>query len=223
MLSMSLRTTHGEVLDAGEHLPESATLVVPQFHWDDYELLLQALAERSRLRVSYDCGRLEILSPSNRHEKYARFFDFLVLAVCEARGLTLEALGHTTWKKRALGKGVEPDACYYIKNANRIIGKFELDLETDPPPDIAVEVDLTSGSLRKFSIYAALSVPEMWRYDGQTVRLYVLTDGKYEEAAVSTFLPDLTGQMLVEAIATSDREGQISALKAFRQRIQSPA
>ena len=222
MLSMSLRTTPHEVLNAGEHLPEGATLVVPQFLWDDYELLLQAFADRSRLRVSYDCGRLEILSPSNRHEKYARFFDFLVLAVCEVRGLALEALGHTTWKKKAVAKGVEPDACYYVKNANRIIGKLELDLETDPPPDIAVEVDLTTGSVRKFSIYAALSVPELWRYDGQTVRLYGLTDGKYEEVAVSTFLPDLTGQMLVEAIETSDRDGQMNALKAFRQRIQLP-
>jgi Uma2 family endonuclease len=123
------RAAHDEVLDATAHLPDGATLIVPQFDWDDYERLLEDLTERPRLRVSYDCGRLEIVSPLPEHEKYARFIDDLVRAFADAYGLELEKLGHTTWKRRALAKGVEADACYYIRSAKRIIGKRKIDLD----------------------------------------------------------------------------------------------
>jgi Uma2 family endonuclease len=220
MRSMSFRTSHDDVLEAAEHLPAGATLVIHEFDWYGYERLLNALGER-RLRVSYDCGRLEILSPSTPHEEYARLLDLAVFVFCEVFGLKLRSFGGATWKRRALAAGLEADACYYTKSAELIRGKNVIDIESDPPPDIAVEIDVTSDSVRKSRIYAALSIPEIWRYDGKTFHLYALTDGKYLEIHDSRFLPGLTDRMLAEVMEASKAGETIEGLQAFRRRIQS--
>jgi Uma2 family endonuclease len=217
---MSLRTT-SEILDAAEHLPEGATLIIPQLVWEDYERLLEGLAERPHLRVSYDSGRLEIVSPSREHEEFTRLIDRLVYVFAGIFGLEVEPRGSATWKRRSQDKGVEPDGCYYIRNAARIIGKRVIDLESDLPPDVVVEVDITSTSLHKFPIYAALSVPEIWRYDGQGAYFYELTGGRYVVISESRFLPPLTGPILAEAIEISKTRGQETAIRVFRRRIQS--
>jgi len=214
---MGLPST-SEVLDAIEHLPDGATLVLPQVSWDDYELLLDELADR-HLRATYDCGTLEIMSPLRDHETYARFIDAVVNETCDAFNLEVEPCGSATWKRRVLGKGAEGDSCYYIRNARRIIGKRKIDLEVDPPPDIIVEIDTTSKSLKKLSIYAALSVPEIWRYDGQSVQIYELKSGKYLKTRVSHILPRLTGAILSEFIEMTRVQGNTAARHAFRRRI----
>jgi len=136
-------------------LPEGATLVLQQFSWDDYERLLDRLRKRRHLRVSYDSGRIEVMSPLPKHEKYARFIDQLVRVFADHLDVELESYGSTTWKRRALDQGIEADSCYYVAGAASVIGKDSIDLECDPPPDIAVEVDITNESLSKFGIYAA--------------------------------------------------------------------
>jgi Uma2 family endonuclease len=219
MISVNLQSTR-EILDATEHLPDGATLVVHQVEWDAYERLLEDLAGRPHLRVSYDCGRLEVVSPSSRHERHARLFDGLVREFATAQKYTVEMLGQTTWKRRAVAKGVEPDCCYYIQNAERVIGKEDLDPESDPPPDIAVEIDITNTSQAKLSIYAALLVPEIWRYDGKTVRIYELAAGKYVQVSESRLLPGLTGTLLGESVERSRNQGQTKALAEFRRKIR---
>lgn len=220
MTTMNPRAT-GEILRAAEHLPDGAMLVVPQVAWDDYEYLLDELAEGPHLRVSYDCGRLEIVSPSPEHGEYADFLNDLVRAYADAQDMELEKRGNATWKRKALEKGVEADACYYVQNAERIIGKRTIDLESDPPPDIVVEIDITRNSERKFPIYAALAVPEVWTYDGKKVQLYELSERRYVPILESRFLPRLTGQILADAIEVSKTRGQKTALNAFRRRIRS--
>src|SRR5262245_12901688 len=157
--SMSTRTT--DYLDAIDHLPSGATLVVQEVTWDEYEQLLNRLHERPNLRLSYDRGKLEIMSPLPEHEEYARFIDRLVWAVSEVQDKKLQNYGSATWKRQRLERGAEPDSCYYVANADRVIGKRHFDLDVDPPPDIVVEIDTTNESFSKFSIYAALSVPEI--------------------------------------------------------------
>src|SRR5712692_10277902 len=158
--------------DSIEHLPQGATLVIHRIGWDDYEHLLEDLSDRLRLRISYNCGRLEVMTPLPEHEKYARFIDDVVRVLSEELDLKLEKLGSATWKNRRLARGVEPDACYYVANADRVIGKRHIDLESDPPPDIVVEIDVTNESLSKFPIYAALLVSEIWRYEGERVHFH---------------------------------------------------
>jgi Uma2 family endonuclease len=220
MRSMSFRTSHDDVLEATEHLPVGATLVIHEFDWVDYERLVDALGERSHLRINYDCGRLEILSPSTPHEEYARLLDLIVFVFCEAFDLNFRSFGGATWKKKAFAVGLEADACYYTRSAPLIDGKNVIDIKSDPPPDIAVEIDLTRNSLRKFRIYASLSIPEIWRYDGKAFRLYALTDDKYVQINDSRLLPGLTGSMLAKVIEEGKTGKTMDALKAFRRRIQ---
>ena len=220
MSSMSL-TDSQDLLAAAEHLPSGATLVIHEFSWEDYEQLLEALGERPGLRISYDSGRLEILTTSARRENYGRTVDRIVYAFSELRGLNLQNYGSATWKSKALGRGVEPDACYYVKNVDRVMGEDDIRLETHPPPDIAVEIDITNSSLTKLSIYAALSVPEIWRYDGRAFTFYTLAKGKYLEIPESDQLPGLTGPMLLEALEDCRTRGPIVALKAFRRRVRA--
>ncbi len=211
-------------LEAIEHLPDGATLVIHQSTWEDYEGLLEDLRDRPHLRVSYDGGTLEIMSPLPEHEEYASFIKGVARVISEELGLTLEGRGRATWKRRRLARGAEPDVCFYVANAPRIIGKRTIDLEFDPPPDVVVEIDITNESLGKFSIYAALAVPEIWRYDAKTVWFYELAGGTYREIPESRFFAGLTPAVLGAALEQSKTEGQTIALRAFRQQWRkSPA
>jgi Uma2 family endonuclease len=165
MRPMSIRTTRSEVLEATEHLPDEAILFVHGFEWDEYERLLDDLRDSRQLRVSYDSGRLRIMSISPEHEEYATAIEGLILAFCDEAGITAEARGCATWRRETLARGVEADACYYVQNAHRIIGKRQIDLIDDPPPDLVVEVDLSAEVRHKFPIYAALGVSEVWQYE----------------------------------------------------------
>ncbi len=221
MRAMDLATVN-EIVDASEHLPNGASLVVHQLDWDDYERVLEGLAARRSLRIDYDSGRLEIVSPRSRHGRYDGLIRDLVLVYCDFFKLNFEGFTTVTWKRKSLLKGVEPDGSFYIQTVKRIVGKDkDIDLESDPPPDLVVEVDITSRSLRKLPIYAALGIPEVWRYDGQTCRFYTLTEGRYVEAEVSPSLPGLTGKMLADAIDVSKTHGQGAARKAFRRTLRA--
>jgi Uma2 family endonuclease len=204
-------------LEAIERLPEGATLVIRQATWEDYERLLDDLRDRPNLRVSYDSGTLEIMSPLPEHEEYASFIEAVVRLIGEELDLTIEGRGNATWKRRRLAKGVDPDACFYVANAHRVIGRRQIDLERDPPPDIVVEIDVTNESLSKFPLYAALAVPEIWRYDTHAVHFYELAADAYRESPESRAFAGLTPAMLNAALERSKAEGQTAALRAFRQ------
>ena len=180
--------------------------------------MLKDLSDRPGLRVSYDRGKLEIMTPLPEHEEYARFIDLLVYVMAEELDLKLQSYGSATWKRRRLARGVEPDACYYVATADGVIGKREIDLESDPPPDIVVEIDVTNESLSKFSIYAALAVPEIWWYDGTRVQFYERAGDRYGEISESRFLAGLTPAILAGALEHNKTQGQTAALRTFRQR-----
>jgi len=214
---MSLRAA--DYLDAIERLPQGSTLIIQQSSWNDYERLLEDLHDRPHLRVSYDQGKLEIMSPLPEHEEYGRFIDDLVRAFAQTHKIKVQKYGAATWKLQRLDRGVEPDCCYYVANAHRVIGKRKFDLEIDPPPDIVVEIDITNESLSKFSIYAALSVPEIWRYDSKRIQFYELVKDKYREISESRFFPGLLPAMLASALEQSKQDGQDVALDSFREGI----
>ena len=187
---------------------------------DDYESWLEDVSGRPSLRVSYDCGRLEIMSPLPEHEEYARFIESLVRILSEELDLKVQSYGSATWKRQKLARGAEPDGCYYVRNAGRVIGKRRFDLDSDPPPDLVVEIDVTNESLSKFPIYAALSVPEIWRYDGSKAQVYELSISGYREISESRFFSQLTPRMLADSLMQSKSEGQTAALRSFRQQLQ---
>jgi Uma2 family endonuclease len=200
-----------------EHLPDGATLTIPEVSWEDYEELLKDLGDAYAVRVSYDNGRLEIMSPSKMHEMYEQLLVRLVDSIAVAMDFPLESLGSTTLKKKRLAKGAEPDTCFYIQNAAAIIGKRVLDLNTDPAPDIVVEIDVSRGSINKMAFYASLGVSEFWRYDERQAQIYKLIDGAYVEVPASTIFPILTSQLLTDVFEQSKTEGQSGALSSFRK------
>ena len=212
--------THLDVLEATEHMPMGSVLVVNDFSWDDYERLLADLDGRRNPRLSYDCGRLEVVTISPWHDAYDRMIDAFVREFCVARDTALQAYGQATWKLKSAGKGAEGDCCYYVQNARGVIGKKAIPLESNPPPDIVVEVDITTDSTQKLRIYAGLGVPEVWRFDGRAFHFYELVDSKYEEIPASKCLPGLTAAPMLEAFAIADTHGQTEALKAFRRLIR---
>ena len=201
-----------------DHLPEGTTLLARDVSWEDYEQLLEELSDRPAVRVTYDQGRLEIMSPRPEHEKYKRFIEKIIDALADDLDLNVEPLGSATWRKKQDAKGAEADTCYYVANADRIIGKRDIDLSVDPPPDMVVEIDVTNESLSKFPIYSALRVPEIWRYDVRhnQIHMYELRGNKYAEVPASRSFPLLTAKALADFIEQSKTKGQKAAMAAFR-------
>jgi Uma2 family endonuclease len=212
--------THTDFREAVDHLPEAAVLVLDGISWDDYELLLEDFEDRPSVRVTYNQGRLEIVTTSSEHEDWKEFILRLVQVLCEELGLNLQSYGGTTWKRKRDLKGTEPDTCFYVANAQQVIGKRRIDLLVDPPPDVVVEIDKSDQSLNKFPIYATFGVPEIWRCDVKrnSVQIYELSDAKsYVEIPSSRSFPTLTNDVLADFIKQSRTAGQMAALVAFRR------
>jgi len=212
-----------DYLDAIAHLPAEATLRLNDVSWDEYEGLLAQMENKPGYRVSYDCGRLEIMSPRSDHEQPKDFILRLAQILSEELDITLETFGSTTYRRQSKLKGAEPDTSFYVQSAARIIGRQLLDLETDPPPDVVVEIDTTNESSSKFPIYAALGVPEIWLYDEEKMSFYQLTGQTYTRVSHSLAFPLLPADVLTEFLARSMKEGQTTALKAFRQWVRASA
>jgi Uma2 family endonuclease len=217
----TMMTPTATYLDAIEHLPAGGTLILPDVSWEDYEQLLTELGEGYGVRVNYDQGRLEIMSPSAKHEKYKELIAYLARAIADETGRDLESFGSTTFKQQRSAKGAEPDTCFYIQHAAQVAGKDLIDLSADPPPDIIVEVDVAHSSLGKFAFYARLGVPEIWRYDEQQAHIYHLTEQDYAEAEASRAFPFLTRAALSHFLARSKAEGQSAILRSFRQWVRA--
>jgi Uma2 family endonuclease len=186
--------------------------------WATYERLLHDLKDSSSPRLTFDKGVLEVMSPSAEHEESNRTIALLVEVLAEEFGLDVRNLGSTTFRREDLEQGFEPDSCFYVQNEARMRGKRDIDLMVDPPPDLIIEVDITSPSLNKFPIYAALGVPEIWRYDGRDMTIFRLKGGGYAEADESAALPRLTGGDLARFVgegATTGRREWLRGLRAW--------
>ena len=219
---MSTLTTTN-YLDIIERLPAGSKLELPNVVWDEYENLLSQMGDFPGHRLSYDRGRLTVVSPNRRHEFYKLFFGRIAQVLTEELRIDVEATGATTLRRRSLGQGIEPDESYYVGNATNVIDHLEFDLDVDPPPDVAIEIDITSDSLDKLPIYAALGVPEIWRYDGEVMRLYKLAGENYELIHNSLAFPILTAEDLTQCLKQSKTEGQSAAAAAFRRMLRSRA
>ena len=203
-------------LDAIAHMPAGGRLILYDVSWEEYEQLLHELRDRA-LRVSYFRGRLEIMSPSLPHERPKEFLLQLARIVADEMDLTLETAGSTTFKDEQLKMGAEPDTCFYVENAAQIIGREEINLMTDPPPDVVVEIDIWSESVGKMEFYAAIGVSEFWRYRKGRLYIYHLSEQGYVEAPASRAFPLLTAEVLTRFLEQNKSDGQSATLRAFRE------
>jgi Uma2 family endonuclease len=202
-------------------LSPGSRLLIPDVTWEHYETLLDDLGEHRRTpRINYCRQTLEIMSPLPRHERWKLLIADLIKAILKAQKRDWEPLGSTTFKRRSMAVGLEPDECFYIQNYRAILGKDRIDLDVDPPPDLAIEADLTSLTQR--DIYEALGVPELWIYGLNQLKIYVLNNGKYEESPTSPTFPGFAiAEIVPQAIEQADRVGYSRALLSFENWLSS--
>jgi len=168
-------------------------ILLHNMSWRDYTRLLRVFASQRGVRLAYDRGALEIVSPLFEHETDGCFLARLICILTEELRLPCKSGGSTTLRRRRRQRGIEPDKCFWIAHESQVRQIRRLDLRRDPPPDLAVETDVTSSSLDKMAIYAALRVPEVWRLDQPVLTFQVLqADGSYAASNRSLALPLLT-------------------------------
>ena len=203
-------------------------VILRNISWQTYQSLIRDFEQEPALRLTYDRGTLEIRMPLDPHESAKKLLGRLIEAATEELDLEIRSLGSRTCDREDLSKGLEPDQCYYIQNELQVRGVEQIDLAQFPPPDLAVEVDITSSSLNRFSIYAALKVPEVWRYDGRSLTIYRLQTGEYGvgdslqygTAEHSLALTQLKAEDIVRFLELQPTTGENSLVKQFRQWIR---
>jgi Uma2 family endonuclease len=189
--------------------------------WETYQALALDLAENPSKKLTYNQGILEIMTPLPEHELNKRFLGRIVEATTEFLGLEIFSLGSTTWSREDVQRGIEPDECYYITNEAIIRGKLDFDLNINPPPDLALEIDITSSSLDRLSIYASLGIGEVWRFDGEDLFICVLQNGVYELHDRSNVLSILTKKDVLRFLQKRKQMGENALLREFRQWLQN--
>lgn len=192
-------------------------VILDSVTWDTYERLITEHGERCGTRFTYDEGVLQIMVVSFRHERPNRTLATLVEVVAEELGVDIARLGSMTFKRKDLQKGFEPDSCFYIQHADAIHGRQEIDIAVDPPPDLSIEVDITSGSLNRFPIFAAVGIPEVWRFDGTRVAVFRLESGGYAESTNSLAFPAVTGEILTLFLDESQKLKSTEWLRKVRE------
>jgi Uma2 family endonuclease len=198
--------------------PPGQQLVLYDVDWPMYERLLHIFAERPAVRLTYDRGVLEIMSPSSAHEGDAYLLGRFVDVVTEELGMPVKAGRSTTFRRRRKRRGLEPDNSYWIANEPRVRGKRDIDLRTDPPPDLAIEVDITHSSVDRMSIYAAFGVPEVWRLTEEGLSFNVLQpNGRYAESPTSKSFPLVTPADLTRILALRGQVDENAVVAQFRQ------
>ena len=201
-------------------IPPGQTLLLKDINWSTFEQLLAELGEHRASRLSYNQGWLEIMVPLAEHEADKEIIGDLVKILLEEFNLEFWALGSTTFKNEMMVQALEPDACFYIQHESAVRGKKRLDLTVDPPPDLAIEIDITSQT--RFNNYEQLGVLELWRYNGEQLEINVLQTGRYITSPTSIHFPKLP---LLEFIPKYVKQTQVMGrnvtMKAFRDWVRN--
>ena len=200
---------------------EGCHLVLYGISWETYERLLEIFAERPTPRITYYQGILELMAPLPEHETYSWTLGRLVAALSEELGLEIRGLKSTTWRSRPKAVGKEADECFYIQNEAAMRGKLEIDLQVDPPPDLAIEIDLTSSSIDKMAVYRELKVPEVWRWRNGKLTIQILGDNGYVESDTSLAFGSFPVQELARFMQLDSQKGENARLREFRQWVRS--
>lgn len=187
--------------------------------WQTYEALLAEIGDR-QIRLTYNRGNLKIMVPSPEHERFKEVLGRFVETLAEELDVKIEPLGSTTFKRPELS-GAEPDKCFYIQNISAIKGKKRIDMNQDPPPDLVVEIDITSRSENSLQIYADLGVPEVWIYNGVRFSINRLEHGEYVECDHSLAFPSVAILEIVRFLEQAETMDYLELIKAFRTWVKS--
>lgn len=192
-------------------------VLLKNISWQLFESLLLEMGEQRSTRLAYYKGNLELMTPLWEHENSNRLLERLISTLVEELNLEFNPGGSMTLKRSDMRVGKEPDSCYYIQNEARVRGKTTIDLTQDPPPDLAIEIDITSSSLNQLALYADLGVPEVWRYDGRRLKIYQLQKGEYIECAYSPTFPLLPATKVEEFLEQCQITGVTTSVRQLRE------
>ena len=191
-------------------------LLLQDISWQDFEEILEELGEHRSSRISYSNGVLEIMVPLPEHEKDKEIIGEMVRILLDQLEIDFEPLGSTTFKNEQMTQAVEPDACFYIKNYQEVIGKDRLNLSIDAPPDLAIEIDITNRT--QLDNYLLLGVPELWRYTRKGFEIKLLEEKGYIESKTSPNFPEIPIIELIERhVKQAQTEGRSKAIRAFKK------
>ncbi|OCR02442.1 hypothetical protein BCD67_14445 [Oscillatoriales cyanobacterium USR001] len=197
-------------------VPPGQQLLMTDVSWQMYEQLLEEYAEKRGARINYSQGVLEIMVPLPEHEDNKIIISNLVEILLEELDIEFRNLASTTFKSEIMQQGLEADSCFYIENEAIVRGKKRIDLTVEPPPDLAIEIDITSRT--RFNNYQALVVKELWRFNGTKLEINVLQAGQYIQVTESPHFPmlPLLNQVIPQYLEQSKVEGRNKTMKAFR-------
>ena len=194
-------------------------VVLRSLTWQGYLAIRQTLSPTRNTRLTYAQGVLEITMPLEIHEFSAWLIGRFIYILASELEMDTKTMGSTTLDREALDRSGEPDAAYYIPNQPLVAGRT-VDLEQDPPPDLVVEVDITHTDIDKLQLYAAMGVPEFWRYNGETWRIYRLEGSVYQEVERSPTFTRVPKTKLYEFLATA-RVSEMQADRELRKWVRS--
>jgi len=208
-----------------DSIPLGQRFALNSIDWHSYRTISETLTGR-HLRITYDRGRLELMTISSLHGTLCRLIYSIISVLTEEFQLPQRSCGDMACDHESLARGIEPDECFYIENEALVRNKDNIDLAIDPPPDLAVEVNVSRDSRRRLAIYAALGVPEVWRYDGQSLTIYVRTpEAEYAEVECSPHFPGISGQEVEAALSRrleTDRNGLVRLFRARVRELRGP-
>ena len=197
-------------------VPPGHRIILHNISWQEFEEILTELGENRASRLAYYQGNLEIKMPLPKHEVAKVIIGDLVKIILEELELDCECFDSTTFKRQDMDSGIKPDDSFYIKNHLQMIGKEKIDLNIDPPPDLVIEIDVTSKT--QLDAYLALAVPEVWRYEDDKLQINIWQDGKYIESEVSPNFPNLPiAEIIPQFVEESRILGRSPTLRKFRQ------
>jgi Uma2 family endonuclease len=205
-------------------LDKTQSVVLHNISWDAYKKISDVLQDETPAHFTFDRGKLEIMVLSLKHENLKKILAMLFERLSEALDIEIFAGGSTTFQREDLERGFEPDECYYAGNAELMRGKDEVNLEFDPPPDLTIEIDVKHSSLNRMNIFAAIGIPEVWRYDGEKLTIYLLENNEYQISESSVVLPSVESERiskLVEVGKKSPRKEFLLQIENYSKELKS--
>ena len=187
------------------------SVVLHNISWNSYRQISDTLQDETSAHFTFDRGQLEIMVLSFKHEYLKKILAMLFERIAENLDVEIFAAGSTTFRREDIARGFEPDECYYVENAAGMRGKETVNLDFDPPPDLTIEIDVKNSSLDRMGIFAAMGIPEVWRYDGENLEMYLLCNDRYGVSTTSIVFAGVDSADLERILKT----GQDSPRKDF--------
>ncbi len=190
--------------------------------WEGYEAFVRGIGAQRSLRITFDRGDMELMTISGRHDFYKHVLRRLVEILTFELDVPVRGYGSATLQRKDIERAIEADEWFYLESEHAVRGKLDLDMMQDPPPDLAIEIEISRSLLSRMPVYAAMKVPELWRFDGETLTAHVLAaDGNYQHVERSPTFPNVPLEELVRFVHMAVSMSENDLVRAFRDWVRA--